>query len=68
VSLGFATSFVKMKKLIQIKNLSKKYGDANALNQLGLAIPRNDIFGLLGPNGAGKSTLIKIILGLVKLT
>ena len=57
-----------MKKLIQIKNLSKKYGDTNALNQLGLAIPRNEIFGLLGPNGAGKSTLIKIILGLVKLT
>ena len=68
MSLGFATSFVKIKKLIQIKNLSKKYGDANALNQLGLAIPRNEIFGLLGPNGAGKSTLIKIILGLVKLT
>ncbi|MBT6982418.1 MAG: ATP-binding cassette domain-containing protein [Candidatus Marinimicrobia bacterium] len=57
-----------MKKLIQIKNLSKKYGETNALNQLCLAIPQNEIFGLLGPNGAGKSTLIKIILGLVKLT
>lgn len=48
---------------IEIKNLTKTYGDQKALNNVSLTIPSGQITGLLGPNGAGKSTLMKIITG-----
>lgn len=47
--------------IIQCKNISKKFGDKTALDNLSVDIPRGKIFGLLGPNGAGKTTLIRII-------
>lgn len=50
-----------MDNLLVATNVSKKYGDYTALNQLSLEIPRGCIFGLLGPNGAGKTTFIRII-------
>ncbi|MGC9354244.1 MAG: ATP-binding cassette domain-containing protein, partial [Mariniphaga sp.] len=43
-------------EIIEIKNLTKKYGDFTAVDQLSLSIGKGEIFGLLGPNGAGKST------------
>lgn len=51
--------------IIQIKNLSKKYGKITALKSLNLKVERNTIFGFLGPNGAGKTTLMKLLLGLI---
>ncbi|MEM7825160.1 MAG: ATP-binding cassette domain-containing protein, partial [Candidatus Aenigmatarchaeota archaeon] len=47
-------------------DVSKRYGDLIAVEDLNLEVKRGEIFGLLGPNGSGKSTTIKIILGLVK--
>ena len=47
--------------IIEIKNVSKNFGEKVALENVSLEIPEGSIFGLLGPNGAGKSTLIRII-------
>ena len=47
--------------IIEIKNVSKNFGEKVALDNVSLNIPEGSIFGLLGPNGAGKSTLIRII-------
>lgn len=54
--------------IIELVNLSKKYGDFTAVDQLNLNIRKGEIFGLLGPNGAGKSTTILMILGLTEPT
>lgn len=51
--------------LIQISNLSKIFGDNNALDNVNLSIKEKEIVGLLGPNGAGKSTLMKCLCGLM---
>lgn len=53
-------------KIIEIKNLTKKYGDFTAVDQLSLSIGKGEIFGLLGPNGAGKSTTILMLMGLTE--
>lgn len=52
---------------LQIINLTKKFGEQTALNQINIEISNNEIIGLLGPNGAGKSTLMKSIVGAVKI-
>lgn len=54
--------------VIETMNLSKSYGDVNALNSLNLKVPKNSIFAFLGPNGAGKTTTIKLLLGLTHPT
>lgn len=46
---------------LSIENITKKYENHVALNDISVQIPENQIFGLLGPNGAGKTTLIRII-------
>ena len=46
---------------IEIRNITKLYGEQKALNNISLDINKGEITGLLGPNGAGKSTLMKII-------
>ncbi len=51
---------------IQIKNLSKSYGNTVALNNISFAVEEGLVFGLLGPNGAGKTTLVKTVLDLVR--
>lgn len=50
-----------MYNILEVKNLTKKYGDFTALDDVSLSIPEGTIYGLLGPNGAGKTTLIRII-------
>lgn len=47
--------------LLEIKEVSKHYGNHTALNKVSLSIPQGSIYGLLGPNGAGKTSLIRII-------
>jgi ABC-2 type transport system ATP-binding protein len=54
--------------VIQLTDLTKKYGAFTAVNQLNLTIQKGEIFGLLGPNGAGKSTTILMMLGLTDPT
>ncbi|VVB84872.1 Trehalose/maltose import ATP-binding protein MalK [uncultured archaeon] len=50
-----------MEQIIEIRSLSKNYGDFQALFDVSLGIEKGTIFGLLGPNGAGKSTLIRVL-------
>ena len=50
---------------IEIKGLTKSYGDIHALNGVNITIKKGEFFGLLGPNGAGKTTTINILTGLV---
>ena len=52
---------------LQIIDLTKKFGEQTALNNINLNIKKNEIVGLLGPNGAGKSTLMKSITGVLKI-
>ncbi|TES92226.1 MAG: ABC transporter ATP-binding protein [Anaerolineales bacterium] len=52
--------------IIQAENLTKRYGDLTAVNNLSLEIFSGEVFGLLGPNGAGKTTSINMIVGLLK--
>ncbi|MGN0735000.1 MAG: ABC transporter ATP-binding protein [Anaerovoracaceae bacterium] len=52
--------------MIEIKNVTKKYGSKYALNDVSLSIGQGEIIGLFGENGAGKTTLIKSILDLIQ--
>lgn len=54
-----------MEYILQCNNLTKKYGNNIALNNLNLKIKKGKIVGLLGPNGAGKTTLIKVAASLL---
>ena len=48
---------------IEVKNLSKNFGDVQALQNVSVVFEERKIYGLLGRNGAGKSTLLNIITG-----
>lgn len=54
-----------MIKAIEMKNITRKFGDVVALDNINFEIGENKIVGLLGPNGAGKSTLMKIVSTLI---
>src|SRR5215470_14920831 len=56
--------YTQMNSYLQISNLTKQYGRAQALCEVNLAIQRGAVLALLGPNGAGKSTLFGCVLGL----
>ena len=49
---------------ITIENLTKKFEDKLAVEDLSLKVAKGELFGLLGPNGAGKTTTINILCGL----
>lgn len=57
-----------MSNLVEITNLTKKYGANTAVNSLTVNLPKGKIIGLLGPNGSGKTTLIKMLNGLLTPT
>jgi ABC-2 type transport system ATP-binding protein len=50
--------------VIEVDNLSKRYGDQVAVDDLSFTVEKGEIFGILGPNGAGKTTTVEIIEGL----
>jgi ABC-2 type transport system ATP-binding protein len=52
--------------VIQLKDLTKKYGNFAALKGVSLSVPCGTLFGLLGPNGAGKTTALRIIAGILR--
>ncbi len=54
--------------MIEIENLSRKFGAVTAVDGLTLAIAEGEVFGLLGPNGAGKTTTIRMLAGLIGKT
>jgi len=54
--------------VIEAQNLTKKFGDFLAVDDLNLKIKKGEVFGFLGPNGAGKTTSINMMVGLLKPT
>ena len=54
--------------VIDIRQLTKRYGEFTALNSLTLQVPAGHVLGLIGPNGAGKTTAIRILAGLLRPT
>ena len=54
--------------MIEARNLSKRYGDRVAVDDLSFTVPPGVVTGFLGPNGAGKSTTMRLILGLDRPT
>lgn len=51
--------------MLEIKNLTKKFGDKVAVDNIDLSVKSGEIYGFLGPNGAGKTTTIKMIVGML---
>ena len=54
--------------IISVKNLTKKYGQLKAVDNISFEIKQGETFGILGPNGAGKTTTLEILEGLRKMT
>jgi ABC-2 type transport system ATP-binding protein len=52
-----------MPPVIQAQQLTKRFGDVTAVNQVSLAVGEGALFGLLGPNGSGKTTMIRMLTG-----
>ena len=52
--------------MIDIRNLTKRFGSVRAVDDLNLHVPRGELFCFLGPNGAGKTTTIKMLTGLLR--
>jgi len=55
------------KKLLQLKNISVRYGGIRALDKINIVVNEGEILALMGPNGAGKSTVLKAIFGLADI-
>jgi ABC-2 type transport system ATP-binding protein len=55
-------------KIIEAKNLTKKYGDFTAVDDISFRVEKGEVFGLLGPNGAGKTTTINMLIGMAKIS
>ncbi len=54
------------KAILEVKNLTKKFGDFSAVSNLSFDLKEGEILGFLGPNGAGKSTTINCLLGIIE--
>lgn len=54
--------------MIEIKNLTKKYGENLAVDNISFSVPKGEILGFLGPNGAGKSTTMNMLTGYLSVT
>ena len=54
--------------MVDIEELTKRYGKFVALDHMNLHIDKGEIFGFVGPNGAGKTTTMRIMCGLLKAT
>jgi ABC-type multidrug transport system ATPase subunit len=55
-----------MQTVLSVKNISKKYGFIQALNNVSFDVPKGSVFGILGPNGSGKTTLLGIVLNVLQ--
>ncbi len=52
--------------MLELKNVTKTFGEVKALNDLTMTVPKGTVYGLVGPNGAGKSTAIRHITGIYR--
>ncbi|MDD3459657.1 MAG: ATP-binding cassette domain-containing protein [Weeksellaceae bacterium] len=57
-----------MKNVLEIKNLTKKFGRLTAVDNLSFSVEKGNVYGLLGPNGSGKSTTLGMILNVINPT
>lgn len=56
----------RMETSIEVKDLTKNYGEITAVDHVNFEVRKGEIFGFLGPNGAGKTTTIRILTGVIK--
>ena len=54
--------------ILEVENLSKKYGSIQALKEVSFDVPAGSVFGILGPNGSGKTTLLGTVMDIIKAT
>jgi len=54
--------------MIELKNLTKKFGSLAAVNRINLSVSEGEIFGFIGPNGAGKTTTLRMMSGILSPT
>jgi len=54
--------------VVNVRNLTKRYGNIAALNNVTFEVNQGEVFGFLGPNGAGKTTTIRLLTGQTKPT
>ena len=54
--------------MIQVKNVTKKYGNVTAVDNISFTVKDGEVVGFLGPNGAGKSTTMNMITGFIEQT
>lgn len=54
--------------IMEVRNLTKKYGQFTALNDVSISVEPGEVYGFIGPNGAGKTTTIRVLLGILKAT
>ena len=66
IRFGFPPCARSGKRVMELVNISKSYGDLKVYSGIDLLVTRGDKIAFLGPNGAGKSTLLKILAGVVK--
>ncbi|MDO9593649.1 MAG: ABC transporter ATP-binding protein [Lutibacter sp.] len=59
---------MKNYNVIEVENLTKKFGDFTAVNSISFEVKKGEIFGFLGANGAGKTTAMKMLIGIAKPT
>ena len=55
---------MNQKKIIEVENLTKKFGDFTAVKSISFHVNKGEIFGFLGANGAGKTTAMKMLIGI----
>src|SRR5258708_5801422 len=60
--------YTKRVDILEVQNLTKKFGDFVAVNDISFSLKEGEILGVLGPNGAGKTTSIQMLLGILKPT
>lgn len=54
--------------VLEVRNLTKKFGDFTAVDNISFSLQKGEVLGLLGPNGAGKTTTIHMLLGITQVT
>jgi ABC-2 type transport system ATP-binding protein len=59
---------LEAQRVIEVENLTKKYGDRTAVNAINFSVRKGEIIGFLGPNGAGKSTTLRMLTGYLQPT
>ena len=57
-----------METVIEVKGLTRKYGDLLAVDHVEFGVYKGEIFGFLGPNGAGKTTIVRMLTGVIDPT